>query len=267
MPTRTVSFNQNDKADIVRTNDPPSVPAEPTVIIPDESELPEEEIIFKTNQSQEESHPDMEQIIIEATDIPEVETEVVIIKELQEDDSNVAPRGSEPGVVRTRPFILPRQDTQVIKTEIIEVDLTPSHHMDSFTEEEDPRELSISTEQLPTEVITKTITIEGDSTELTAEEIEKLLKQAPEQVGDLENFTSTQVVRTTTVQKTITGKTITVTGDADEEEMQRMLNEAVSSDMSQTTTTDKDGNIIITAVRDEIIVDDDKDDSFDGTEI
>ena len=111
------------------------------------------------------------------------------------DKNFLAPSGSEPGVVRTRPFVLPRQDTQVIKTEIIEVDLTPSQHMESFTEDDEQRDLSISTEQLPTEVITKTITIEGDSTELTAEEIEKLLKQAPEQVGDLENFTSTQVVR------------------------------------------------------------------------
>ena len=94
--------------------------------------------------------------------------------------------------VRTRPMTLPRQDTQVIKTEIIEVDLTPSH-MESFTEDSDNGgELTVSTEQLPTEVITKTITIEGDSTDLTQEEIEKLLSQAPEEFGDIGEFTSTR---------------------------------------------------------------------------
>lgn len=103
-----------------------------------------------------------------------------------------APPNSEPGVVRTRPFSLPRQDTQVIKTEIIEVDLTPSQ-MESFTEDEG--DFVVNTEQLPTEVITKTITIEGDSTEFTQEEIQKLLSQAPEQVGDIGSITSTQVVR------------------------------------------------------------------------
>ena len=109
--------------------------------------------------------------------------------------NSTAPTTSVPGVVRTRPLTLPRQDTQVIKTEIIEVDLTPSSHMDSFAEDSDGGELTVSTEQLPTEVITKTITIEGDSTDLTQEEIEKLLSQAPEEVGDIGSFTSTQVVR------------------------------------------------------------------------
>ena len=95
---------------------------------------------------------------------------------------------------------LPRQDTQVIKTEIIEVDFTPSH-MDSFTEDgsDNGGELTLSTEQLPTEVITKTITIEGDSQDLTQEEIEKLLSQAPEEFGDIDKFTSTQVVRVSCV--------------------------------------------------------------------
>ena len=68
--------------------------------------------------------------------------------------------------------------------------------MDSFTEDSDnDGELTVSTEQLPTEVITKTITIEGDSTDLTQEEIENLLSQAPEEIGDYGKFTTTQVVR------------------------------------------------------------------------
>lgn len=49
VPTRTVSFNENDKPVITRTKIPPSVPAKPTVIIPDESELPEE-VLFESNQ-------------------------------------------------------------------------------------------------------------------------------------------------------------------------------------------------------------------------
>jgi len=94
---------------------------------------------------------------------------------------------------------LPRQDTQVIKTEIIEVDLTPSQ-MESFHEDEDEfGELTVSSDQLPTEVITKTITIEGDSTELSPEDIQRLLSQAPEEVGDIGSFTTTQVVRVSVI--------------------------------------------------------------------
>uniref|UniRef100_A0A7M5V674 FERM domain-containing protein n=1 Tax=Clytia hemisphaerica TaxID=252671 RepID=A0A7M5V674_9CNID len=258
VPTRTISFDENDTANVIKTTEPPSVPVEVTTIIPAESELPIEDVIFETNQPQEESFPDMEENI-EAMEVPEVETEVILIKQVSNEDVRVAPPNSEPGVVRTRPFSLPRQDTQVIKTEIIEVDLTPSQ-MESFTEDEG--DFVVNTEQLPTEVITKTITIEGDSTEFTQEEIQKLLSQAPEQVGDIGSITSTQVVRTTTFQKTITGKTITVSGDAEDDELQRMLREAVTSETNQMVTTDEDGNVIITAIQDEIVeVDDDGDDT------
>ncbi|XP_066918345.1 titin-like isoform X2 [Clytia hemisphaerica] len=232
VPTRTISFDENDTANVIKTTEPPSVPVEVTTIIPAESELPIEDVIFETNQPQEESFPDMEENI-EAMEVPEVETEVILIKQVSNEDVRVAPPNSEPGVVRTRPFSLPRQDTQVIKTEIIEVDLTPSQ-MESFTEDEG--DFVVNTEQLPTEVITKTITIEGDSTEFTQEEIQKLLSQAPEQVGDIGSITSTQVVR--------------------------MLREAVTSETNQMVTTDEDGNVIITAIQDEIVeVDDDGDDT------
>lgn len=127
VPTRTVSFNENDKAVVTKTKAPPAVPAKPTVIIPDESELPKE-VLFECNQvtracvknklsksspsiiyifvkkcrlgfkswnffqSQEESHPDLELDIIEATDIPEVETEVILIREPSRDDITVGKR-------------------------------------------------------------------------------------------------------------------------------------------------------------------------------
>lgn len=104
-----------------------------------------------------------------------------------------APPGSEPGAVKTQRYPLnTHQDTQVIKTEIIEFDMTP-RQMEMMDNDDD---VNVTTEYLPTEVITKTITIEGDSTDLSAEEIQKLLSQAPEQYNnDLEGLTSTQVVR------------------------------------------------------------------------
>lgn len=40
-------------------------------------------------QSQEESYPDLETDIIEATDIPEVETEVILMREPSRDDITI----------------------------------------------------------------------------------------------------------------------------------------------------------------------------------
>lgn len=86
----------------------------------------------------------------------------------------------------------PRDTTTVVRTEIIEVDMTP-RGMDMMSDEDE--DINITTEYLPTEVITKTITIEGDSTELTEEEIQQLLSQAPEEMNNMESITSTEVVR------------------------------------------------------------------------
>lgn len=102
----------------------------------------------------------------------------------------LAPPDSEPGVVETQRFPTTPNDTTVVRTEIIEVDMTPRQ-----LELDDDQDIYITTEHLPTEVITKTITIEGDSTELTEEEIKQLLSQAPEELNNLENITSTEVVR------------------------------------------------------------------------
>lgn len=42
-----------------------------------------------------------------------------------------------------------------------------------------------------------------------------------------------------------------------------MLNEAVTSETNQTITRDEDGNVVITAIQDEIV----EDDGIDGSEV
>ena len=50
VPTQTISFDEDDCAQLVKTTEAPSVPVKPTVIIPAESELPVEDVIFPSSQ-------------------------------------------------------------------------------------------------------------------------------------------------------------------------------------------------------------------------
>lgn len=50
VPTQTISFDEDDCAQVVKTTEAPSVPVKPTVIVPAESELPVEDVIFPSNQ-------------------------------------------------------------------------------------------------------------------------------------------------------------------------------------------------------------------------
>ena len=91
----------------------------------------------------------------------------------------LAPAGSEPGVVETRT-----------------VQIVPQNPMSSSTVE--TRHV-VTTHQLPTQVVTKTITVEGDSSDLSPEELQALMEQAGASQGDdveITGFTTTtQVVK------------------------------------------------------------------------
>ena len=50
VPTRTVSFNENDTAKVAKTKQPPMIAVKPIFIVPASSELPDEEVVFEINQ-------------------------------------------------------------------------------------------------------------------------------------------------------------------------------------------------------------------------
>ncbi|XP_057314231.1 titin-like isoform X2 [Hydractinia symbiolongicarpus] len=238
VPTRTVSFDENDKAKVIRTKAPPAVAAKPTVIVPATSELPDEEVVFEVNQIPEESHPDIEHDIIEPTDLPQVETQPVIFRPI-EDDVKVVPVGDEPDIVETHVVhIVPQTESRTIETIHVFPPDVNTHETES--------QCIVTTHTLPTEVITKTITIEGDTENMTPEELQKLIAEAGGDSESIETSTYTQVVKTTTVQKVITGQTITVTGDGTEEEMNRMIRNAVES---ANENAGDDRTIVLTAVQ------------------
>ncbi|XP_057314232.1 titin-like isoform X3 [Hydractinia symbiolongicarpus] len=250
VPTRTVSFDENDKAKVIRTKAPPAVAAKPTVIVPATSELPDEEVVFEVNQIPEESHPDIEHDIIEPTDLPQVETQPVIFRPI-EDDVKVVPVGDEPDIVETHVVhIVPQTESRTIETIHVFPPDVNTHETES--------QCIVTTHTLPTEVITKTITIEGDTENMTPEELQKLIAEAGGDSESIETSTYTQVVKTTTVQKVITGQTITVTGDGTEEEMNRDVqlddNEAVAAMIrnaveSANENAGDDRTIVLTAVQ------------------
>lgn len=83
--------------------------------------------------------------------------------------------------------MIPQVESKVIETETIQ----------SMQPEVGKRQTGncfVRTEVLPTEVITKTITVEGDSSSLMPEELKNLLEKAGSDEGDTEVSTVTQVL-------------------------------------------------------------------------
>ena len=83
--------------------------------------------------------------------------------------------------------MIPQVESQVIETETIQ----------SVQPEVEMRQTGncfVRTEVLPTEVITKTITAEGDSSSLTPQELKNLLEKTGSDEGDTDVSTVTQVL-------------------------------------------------------------------------
>ena len=98
--------------------------------------------------------------------------------------------GNEPGLVETRTVqIVPQSESELLRTETIRI--IPPQVQTNQSE----RNCVITTHTLPTEVITKTITIEGDTSSMSPEELQKLIEDSADGEVETSTMTTTQVVR------------------------------------------------------------------------